>query len=145
MRYFISFLIVIIVSLAPLFSFAGDLTFDNPRVIDGDTISVTLSNLPPPLNKLSIRLYGIDTPELRGKCANERALAIKARDFLKILVNGNDVVVKDYSWDKYGGRIVGKAYVNNLNLSTLMIVHGIAMPYYGVGAKTDWCQMRTGE
>jgi endonuclease YncB( thermonuclease family) len=46
---------------------------------------VTLNDsfLPPVLaDHIPVRLTRIDTPELKGDCAAERALAIQARDFL---------------------------------------------------------------
>lgn len=51
----------------------------------GDTRTVTLNDpfLPPVLgDHIPVRLARIDTPELKGDCAAERALAIQARDFL---------------------------------------------------------------
>ncbi len=52
---------------------------------DGDTCTVRLNGpfLPPVLgDHIPVRLAGIDTPELKGDCAAERALTIQARDFL---------------------------------------------------------------
>ena len=51
----------------------------------GDTCAVTFNDpfLPPVLgDHIPVRLAGIDTPELKGDCVAERALAIQARDFL---------------------------------------------------------------
>lgn len=125
--------------LFPLSLSAENLTFSNVRVIDGDTLAVTLGNLPPPLNKLSIRLSGIDTPELKGKCAKERVLAVEAKVFLQNLLTGNTVTVKDYSWDKYGGRILGKVYLLRTDVANLMLLYGYAVPYFGQGPKNNWC------
>ena len=48
---------------------------------DGDTCYIIIKALPKKLEKMSVRILGIDTPEIRGKCAEEKELAIKARVF----------------------------------------------------------------
>ena len=53
-------------------------------VYDGDTFRVDIDSLPPIVGKnIPIRLNGVDTPEIRGKCEYEKDLAIKARDFVR--------------------------------------------------------------
>ena len=53
-------------------------------VYDGDTFRVDIDSLPPIVGKnIPIRLNGVDTPEIRGKCEHEKDLAIKARDFVR--------------------------------------------------------------
>ena len=53
-------------------------------VYDGDTFRVDIDSLPPIVGKnIPIRLNGVDTPEIRGKCGHEKDLAIKARDFVR--------------------------------------------------------------
>lgn len=46
-------------------------------VYDGDTIRVDIANCDQPIlcQNISIRIFGIDTPEIRGKCQNEKHLA----------------------------------------------------------------------
>ena len=76
------------------------------RVIDGDTIAFKADFLPAPLKKeLSIRVYGVDTPEkgFRAKCASEDARGQAATAFTKELVSvakKRQIVL--YDWDKYG-------------------------------------------
>jgi micrococcal nuclease len=43
------------------------------NVYDGDTIRVDIANCDQPIlcKNISIRIFGIDTPEIRGKCQNE--------------------------------------------------------------------------
>ena len=55
------------------------------RNYDGDTITFTLPNLHPIIgNKIAIRVSGIDTPEIRGKCDKEKYDAEQARVWLRI-------------------------------------------------------------
>ncbi len=75
------------------------------KIHDGDTIEIYSKALPLPLANMAIRLAGIDTPELRGKCQAEKDKAKLARDYLKSYVKAGDVLnVAPLKWDKYGGR-----------------------------------------
>ena len=46
--------------------FRGNLCYD------GDTCYVTVPSLPEELQSMSIRILGIDTPEIRGECETEK-------------------------------------------------------------------------
>ena len=53
-------------------------------VYDGDTFRVNIDSLPPIVGKnIAIRVNGVDTPEIRGKCQYEKDLALEARDFVR--------------------------------------------------------------
>lgn len=111
------------------------------EVYDGDTIVSKLEVLPEPLNKVSIRIYGLDTPEIRTKCISEKVMGIKAREHLKLLLkNESYVIVKKPEWDKYGGRILGEVYTSkDVDISKEMISAGLAIAYTG-GTKQPWCK-----
>jgi micrococcal nuclease len=48
-------------------------------VYDGGTFRISIKNYPPIVGEnIDIRVNGIDTPEIRGKCPSEKVLAIKA-------------------------------------------------------------------
>ena len=51
-------------------------------VIDGDTLRAEISGLPDELKKVSIRIAGIDAPEIRGKCGLEKEKARASKEFL---------------------------------------------------------------
>lgn len=112
------------------------------RVIDGDTVAFQASFLPPPLKQeLSIRVFGVDTPEkgFRAQCPSEAARGAAATEFTKKLVAAStqrQVVLMD--WDKYGGRVLGDVLLNGQSLRALLIQNGFAREYYGE-AKTSWC------
>lgn len=124
------------------------------EVHDGDTIKTDLTwRLPAPLNEMSIRVYGIDTPEMpaksyattgklgRAKCDKEALLALKARDRVKEIVGTKTrMKVTDFTWGKYAGRIVAKVSVGGVDISKTLINEGLAVEYYGKGTKKDWCQ-----
>ena len=57
------------------------------RCYDGDTCTFTLPGIHPFFGrKIGVRIRGIDTPEIRGKCAAEKRKAKAARDYLRALL-----------------------------------------------------------
>lgn len=112
------------------------------RVIDGDTVAFQAPFLPDPLKKeLSIRVYGVDTPEkgFRAQCPQEDARGKAATEFTKKLITQatkRQIILID--WDKYGGRVLGDVLLNGQSLRMLLIQNGYAREYYGE-AKTSWC------
>lgn len=112
------------------------------RVIDGDTVAFQANWLPDPLKKeLSIRVFGVDTPEKghRAKCPSEDARGQAATAFTKDMINKSQkrqVVLMD--WDKYGGRVLGDVLLDGKSLRQQLIANGFAREYYGE-AKTSWC------
>ena len=112
------------------------------RVIDGDTVAFQALWLPDPLKKeLSVRVYGVDTPEkgFRAKCPSEDQRGQAATAFTKSMMNGattRQVLLMD--WDKYGGRVLGDIILDGKSLRAMLISQGYAREYYGE-AKTSWC------
>ena len=112
------------------------------RVIDGDTVAFQANWLPEPLKKeLSIRVFGVDTPEKghRAKCPQEDARGQAATAFTKDMINKSQkrqVILMD--WDKYGGRVLGDVLLDGKSLRVALITNGFAREYYGE-AKTSWC------
>jgi endonuclease YncB( thermonuclease family) len=132
----------------PLIAFAqkekAGVTYDVllTRVIDGDTVAFQANWLPDPLKKeLSIRVFGVDTPEKghRAKCPQEDARGQAATAFTKDAINKSQkrqVILMD--WDKYGGRVLGDVLLDGKSLRIMLITNGFAREYYGE-AKTSWC------
>lgn len=111
----------------------------SPRVIDGDTFESNIKPFPN-LSPLKIRILGIDTPELRGKCEKEKQLAKEAKSFVSLLVKDKPVKFDVVKYDKFGGRVTGNAYVENESIANILISKGMAFPYSGTGPKRDWCK-----
>ena len=112
------------------------------RVIDGDTVAFQANFLPDPLKKeLSIRVFGVDTPEKghRAQCESENVRGQAATAFTKAQINAatkRQVVLMD--WDKYGGRVLGDVLLDGKSLRQMLIQNGYAREYYGE-AKQTWC------
>jgi endonuclease YncB( thermonuclease family) len=141
--------LLVLLAFLPLFAFAqkekAGVTYDVvlTRVIDGDTVAFQANWLPDPLKKeLSIRVFGVDTPEkgFRAKCPSEDARGQAATAFTKNMINTStkrQIVMMD--WDKYGGRVLGDVLLDGKSLRAGLIQNGFAREYYGE-AKTSWCQ-----
>ena len=143
-NFFLLLLVVPVLVLAQGKQKAG-VTYDAviTRVIDGDTVAFHAPFLPDPLKKeLSIRVYGVDTPEKghRAQCPSEAQRGEAASAFTKAAVaqaTQRQIVIMD--WDKSGGRVLGDVILNGQSLRGLLIANGHAREYYGE-AKTSWCQ-----
>jgi endonuclease YncB( thermonuclease family) len=112
------------------------------RVSDGDTIVISAPFLPAPLKpELAVRVFGVDTPEkgFRGQCDSEKARGEAASEFTKNAVkNTKKHQVILYSWDKFGGRVLGDMILDGVSLRSELIRNGFAREYYG-DAKQSWC------
>lgn len=120
---------------------AADYRWPILEVVDGDTIAVELDGLPPELRRVLVRIRGVDAPETGGKagCASERRLAARATDFTRERVAG-DVVFRQPSWDKFGGRIDADVIVGGRSLGDELVGAGLAHRYNGRGKRPGWCQ-----
>lgn len=110
------------------------------RVIDGDTIRVSIEIWHEQTVITSIRVRGVDTPELKGKCEEERALARKAREFTSTLLSaGSRITLTKIAPDKYGGRYdADVTIIDGRELAAVLIESGLARPYKGE-KRGGWC------
>lgn len=110
-------------------------------IYDGDTFRVNIKGYPDLLGyRMSIRVNGVDTPEMRGKCQQEKDLARKAKQItVAALRNGKKIELRNMKRGKYF-RIVADVYIDGESLTTKLINSGLAVKYDG-GTKTkDWCK-----
>ena len=102
------------------------------KVYDGDTITIA-SKMPfdqSPYYRFSVRLKGIDCPEMRSKNAEEKQCAILTRNFLKDLLMDKIVTLKEVELEKFG-RILADVYLDEVNLSDLLCEKHMAVKYDG--------------
>jgi endonuclease YncB( thermonuclease family) len=118
------------------------------KVYDADTITIA-AKLPfesSPLYRLSVRLNGIDTPEMKGKGVSdeEKAAAKVARDFVVERVLNKYVRLENVESEKYG-RILADVYIGDVHLNELLLRERLAVKYDG-GTKQkprSWARYRT--
>ena len=111
------------------------------RNYDGDTVTFNLPGLHPIIgDKISIRVNGIDTPEIKGKCEKEKYDAKQAKEMVAdILKDAEQITLKNMERGKYF-RIAADVIVDGENLADVLIEAGVAVSYDG-GKKThEWCR-----
>ena len=110
------------------------------RVLDGDTIDVTIDLGFDLFKKERVRVAGVDTPEKRTRNLEEKALGIDATNWLKEKLEGavagdDDLVIRTELVGGVGkyGRLLGWLYIgtDDLSLNEQMIEEGYAHPYDG--------------
>ncbi len=113
--------------------YAGPVRAEIVRVIDGDTIVVEARPWPGQIVETSVRIRGVDTPELRSSCDAERQAAAIARDYvISLLHEGETVQLRQIAGDKYFGRVVADvALPDERDLSSLLLEGGFAVSYDG--------------
>ena len=110
------------------------------RVVDGDTIDVTIDLGFDLYKKERVRVAGVDTPEKRTRDLEEKALGIDATNWLKEKLEGavagdDDLIIRTELVGGVGkyGRLLGWLYIgtDELSLNEMMITEGYAWPYDG--------------
>lgn len=138
------FLSIVILMFSYLYAHPTPKKYKVLRILDGDTIEIEANFLPEELGKkLKVRLLDIDTPEKGklAKCEKEDMLSLMAKDFTyKQITKAKEVLIDLVKWDKYGGRVLGYVYVDNKNLSKLLIENNYAVEYHGEKKSKDWCK-----
>ena len=110
------------------------------RVVDGDTIDVTIDLGFDLYKKERVRIAGVDTPEKRTRDLEEKELGIDATNWLKEKLDGaiagdDDLVIRTELVGGVGkyGRLLGWLYIGDADssLNEQMIDEGYAWPYDG--------------
>jgi len=120
----------------------GSVTVDEvTSIYDGDTFRANIKAYPGLIGyRIGIRINGIDTPELRAKCPQEKSLALKAKQFsVSHLRSAKTVELKNMKRGKYF-RIVADVYVDGKDLGQMLIDNRLAVPYAGGHKAKDWCR-----
>ena len=121
------------------------------RVLDGDTIDVTIDLGFDLFKKERVRVAGVDTPEKRTRDLEEKALGIDARNWLKEKLEGalagdDDLVIRTELVGGVGkyGRLLGWLYLGDgdVSLNEQMIEEGYAWAYDGGTKQKDFEELR---
>jgi endonuclease YncB( thermonuclease family) len=115
------------------------------KVYDGDTFTIgtylaasTISTVAskPEAYRFSVRMRGIDSPEMKTKNAHEREAAIKAQTALSMKIKNRVVELKNVAYDKYG-RILADVYLEEEHINQWMLNNKHAKIYDG-GKKEEF-------
>ncbi len=121
------------------------------KVVDGDTIDVTIDLGFDLYKKERVRVAGVDTPEKRTRDLEEKELGIDATNWLKkeledVLDGDDELIVRTELHGGIGkyGRLLGWLYVGDeeLSLNEQMITQGYAWSYDGGTKQKDFEQLR---
>ena len=121
------------------------------RVVDGDTIDVTIDLGFDLYKKERVRVAGIDTPEKRTRDLEEKALGIDATNYLKkkledTIAGDDELTIRTElkgGMGKYG-RLLGWLYIGEdvVSINEQMIDEGYAWSYDGGTKKKDFEELR---
>lgn len=157
-KFFIFFVVLILVALMGTTRVVFGQTvwyvdkYDIERVYDGDTIYINLDGLPPVFGKdIGIRIFGVDTPELRSRCpteegkVRERRLAREARDAVIDLVEHSqeiEIRVNDSVDDGRAAfwRVEADVFIDGTHLGAWLVRENHAInSQVGDDNKYYWC------
>lgn len=101
--------------------------------IDGDTLDVDIRLWFDLTLAQRVRVYGVNTPELRSADLAERARAVAARDFCAALAPPGSMVqlASLAAADKYGRFLAGVTTADGGNVADRIIAAGHGVPYFG--------------
>lgn len=110
------------------------------KVYDGDTITIaTQVYNDKTLYRFSVRLNGIDCPEMKTNNNNEKTVAIMAKNRVTEMIYRKNITLKNVKKEKYG-RLLADVYHNNICINNVLLKERLAVKYDG-GTKIvpkDW-------
>ena len=121
------------------------------RVVDGDTIDVTIDLGFDLYKKERVRVAGVDTPEKRTRDKEEKELGIDATNWLKdrleaAIAGEEDLVIRTELVGGVGkyGRLLGWLYIGDqeISLNEIMITEGYAWSYDGGTKQKNFEELR---
>ena len=121
------------------------------RVVDGDTIDVTIDLGFDLFKKERVRVAGVDTPEKRTRNLEEKELGIHATNWLKkqledTIAGDEELIIRTELKGGVGkyGRLLGWLYIgdNNISINEQMIAEGYAWSYDGGTKQKDFEELR---
>jgi micrococcal nuclease len=144
MRITLIALLVIIVAVTAVVEYPD---FNNVKWLDcydGDTCNFDIARVPDIFgNDIPVRIFGIDTPEIKGKCDAEKAKAVKAKDFVVgLLSKAKTVQLVKPQREKYF-RVLATVLADGVDVGKELIKKKLAVPYFGDTKETDWCATTT--
>lgn len=131
--------LVLIAALVCTRAAAADYPATLVRVVDGDTLIVSVEVWPDVMVRATLRVAKINTPESRGAgiSACELELGARAKDFTTAFVRAGRITVAVKQHDKYG-RVLADVLVDDKDLGSALLAADLARPYAGE-RRGPWC------
>ncbi|GFO71605.1 micrococcal nuclease [Bathymodiolus japonicus methanotrophic gill symbiont] len=118
----------------------GNATVSEVRTIyDGDSFRADINDWADIIGKsVPIRILGVDTPEMRGKCEQEKFIARQAKQHAVALLRAGRVIeLTNIQRGKYF-RILANVIIDGESLGDSLLSNGLARAYDG-GKRAGWC------
>ncbi len=116
------------------------------RNYDGDTITFDIDRIHPLFGqKINVRLFGVDTPEIRTKNKCEKKQARVAKNLVSnLLKSAKRIDLENVKRDKYF-RILADIKFDGKDLKTILLKNNLAYVYYGkTKFRQNWCNLGRG-
>jgi micrococcal nuclease len=110
---------------------------------DADTITVDIPGVHPLIgDNISVRVSGIDAPEIKGHLPCEKEASRNAKKLVEnVLLNAHRIDLENVQKDKYF-RILADVMVDGKNLKDLLLKNRLAYQYEGgTKEKRNWCDV----
>lgn len=121
-------------------TFKGPVEASVIEVLDGDTFLAEAHVWPGHSVTVNIRIRGIDAPEMKSRCSEEHAAALRARAALDTMIANGSISLTNIAGAKYYGRVLADvATRDGLSVGALLLARDLVRPYQG-GKRGNWCR-----
>lgn len=121
-------------------SVPGPIAAEVLRIVDGDTLEVQATIWLGQSVTTLVRISGIDAPELRARCDQEKSRAEAARALAADMMPvGGKVILTDVANGKYAGRVLAVVHTaDGRDVAAELVKRGLAVTYDG-RSRPSWC------
>lgn len=109
---------------------------------DADTVTFNIKGVHALIGeKISVRVNGLDAPEIKGKQPCEKAAAKAAQRLVQSLLKNAKVInLENIGRDKYF-RVLADVVIDGQNLTTILLKNKLGYAYHGeTKQKVNWCE-----
>lgn len=109
---------------------------------DGDTLTFNIKSVHPLIGeRISVRVNGLDAPEIKGKQPCEKDAARAAQRLVQsLLKNAKIINLENIGRDKYF-RVLADVVIDGQNLTAVLLKNKLGYAYHGeTKQKVNWCE-----
>lgn len=120
-------------------SFPGPVQARVLEVLDGDTFLAEALVWPGHSVRVNIRIRGIDAPEMKSRCEDERIAAKRAREALAEIIGAGGISISNIGGAKYYGRVLADVTTGEgEGVGPRLLERALVRGYDG-GKRESWC------
>lgn len=108
-------------------------------VLDGDTFLAEALVWPGHSVRINIRIRGIDAPEMKCRCEQERVAALRARAALAEMIGAGGISISNIGGGKYYGRVLADVTTEQGAGVAAALLERALVRGYGGGKRESWC------